>query len=57
MVGINLIKNLYALVSIRIPLEIVPFNGKLNFDSKNDSKSNIVIVVVIIMMIMIKKMV
>ena len=37
MAGINLIKSLKA----RAPLEAVPTNGKLKFDSKNnDSKSN-----------------
>ena len=41
MVGINVIKNLKALISVRFSLETVPTNGKLNFDSKNDdSKSN-----------------
>ena len=41
MAGINLIKNLYALICIRVSLEMLPNNGKLKFDSKNnDSKSN-----------------
>ena len=41
MAGINLIKNLKALISVRVPLETVPTNGKFKFDSKNnDSKSN-----------------
>ena len=41
MAGINLIKNLKALISVRVLLEIVPTNGKFKFDSKNyDSKSN-----------------
>ena len=41
MVGINVIKNLKALISVRFSLETVPTNGKLKFDSKNDdSKSN-----------------
>ena len=41
MTGINLMKNLKALISFRDPLETVPTNGKLKFDSKNnDSKSN-----------------
>ena len=41
MAGINLIKNLKALISVRFYLETVPTNGKLKFDSKNnDSKSN-----------------
>ena len=41
MTGINLIKNLNALISIRVPLENVPTNGKFKIDSKNnDSKSN-----------------
>ena len=41
MAGINLIKNLKALISVRVPLETVPTNGKLKFDIKNnDSKSN-----------------
>ena len=30
-----------SIISVRVPLEIVPANGKLKFDSKNnDSKSN-----------------
>ena len=41
MAEINLIKNLKALISVRVPLEIVPTNGKFKFDSKiNDSISN-----------------
>ena len=41
MAGINLIKNLKALISVRVPLETAPTNGKFKFDSKNnDSKSN-----------------
>ena len=41
MAGINLIKNLKALISVRVPLKAVPTNGKLKFDNKyNDSKSN-----------------
>ena len=48
MAEINLIKNLEALISVRVPLKTVPTNGKLKFtngklkfDSKNnDSKSN-----------------
>ena len=41
MARINLIKSLKTLISVRIPLEIVPTNEKLKFDSKNnDSKSN-----------------
>ena len=41
MAGINLIKNLKTLIFVRIPLEIVPTNEKLKFDSKNNgSKSN-----------------
>ena len=41
MAGINLLKNLKALISVRVPLETVPTNGKLRFDSKNNvSKSN-----------------
>ena len=41
MVEINLIKNLKALISFRVPLETVPTNEKLKLDSKNnDSKSN-----------------
>ena len=40
MAEINLIKNLKARISLRVPLEIVSTNGKLKFDSKNnDSKS------------------
>ena len=40
MAEINLIKNLKARISVRVPLEIVSTNGKLKFDSKNnDSKS------------------
>ena len=33
MAGINLIKNLKALISVRVPLETVP---KFKFDSKNN---------------------
>ena len=41
MAGRNLIKNLKALISVRVPLETVPISGKFNFDSKsNDSESN-----------------
>ena len=42
MAGINLINNLKALISVRVPVEtIIPTNEKLKFDSKNnDSKSN-----------------
>ena len=41
MAGKNLIKNLYTIIYVRVPLETLPTNGKLKFDSKNnDSKSN-----------------
>ena len=41
MAGISLIKNLEALISVKLLLETVPTNGKCKFDSKNnDSKSN-----------------
>ena len=41
MAGKNLKKNLQALISVRVPLEIVLTNGKLKVDSENnDSKSN-----------------
>ena len=41
MAGINLIKNLKAFISVTVPLETVPTNGKLKFYSKNnDTKSN-----------------
>ena len=40
MAGINLIKNLKALISIRVPLETLPTNGKLKFGSNNDLRSN-----------------
>ena len=41
MVGISLKKNSKALICIGVPLETVPTNGNLKFDSKNnDSKSN-----------------
>ena len=41
MAGINLIKNFKTLISVRVPEETVPTNGKLKFYSKNnDSKSN-----------------
>ena len=41
MTGKNLIKNLQALISVRVPEEIVLTNGKLKVDSENnDSKSN-----------------
>ena len=33
MAGINLIKNLKALISFRVLLEILPTNGKLKFES------------------------
>ena len=36
MAGINLIKNIKALISVRVPLETVPTNGKLKFDSKSN---------------------
>ena len=37
MAGINLIKNLKFLISVRVPLETVLSNGKFEFD--NDLKS------------------
>ena len=41
MARMNLIKSLKDLISVRVPLETVPTNGKFKFDSKiNDSKSN-----------------
>ena len=41
MAGINLIKNLKALISVRVHLETISTNGKFKFDSKNnDWKSN-----------------
>ena len=41
MAQINLIENLKALISVRVPLETVPTNIKFKFNSKNnDSKSN-----------------
>ena len=40
MAGINLIKNLKVLISIRVPLETLPTNGKLKFGSNNDLRSN-----------------
>ena len=36
MAGINLIRNLKAPISFRVPLETVPINGNLKFDSKNN---------------------
>ena len=36
----NLIKNLKALISVRFPLEAIPTNGKLKFDSKNNDSEN-----------------
>ena len=40
MLGINLIKNLQALISVRVPLETIPTKGKLKFDCKNVLNSN-----------------
>ena len=41
MAGINLIKNLKLLISVRARLETVPTNGEFTFGSKsNDSESN-----------------
>ena len=41
MTGKNLIKNFQALISVRVPGDIVLTNGKLKVDSENnDSKSN-----------------
>ena len=40
MAGINLIKNLKALNSVRVPLETVPTNGKCKFNSKNNDLKN-----------------
>ena len=41
MAEINVIKNLKTPIFVRVPLETVPTDGKLKFDSKNnDSKSN-----------------
>ena len=38
--GINLIKNLQALIFVRVPLETLPTDRKLNFNSNNiDSKN------------------
>ena len=39
--GINPIKHFQAFISVRVPLETLPTNGKLTFDSNNtDQKSN-----------------
>lgn len=39
-VGINLIKTRYALISVRIPLETLPTNVKLNKNNKDNWTSN-----------------
>ena len=40
MTGINLTKNLQALISIRIPLNTLPTYGKLKCDSENNNLSS-----------------
>ena len=40
MVGANLIKTRYALISVRIPLETLPTNVKLNKNNKDNWTSN-----------------
>ena len=40
MVGVNLIKTRYALISVRIPLETLPTNVKLNKNNKDNWTSN-----------------
>ena len=41
MVEINIIKDVKCLISVRVPLETIPTNGKLKFDNKNyDSTTN-----------------
>ena len=40
MAEINLIKNVKALNSVRVPLETVPTNGKCKFNSKNNDLKN-----------------
>ena len=41
MAGIVLMKNLQALISVRVPLETLPTDGKRTFDSNNnDSECN-----------------
>ena len=40
MVGINFIKTRYALISVRIPLETLPTNVKLNKNNKDNWTSN-----------------
>lgn len=40
MVGINFIKTRYALISVRIPLETLPTNVKLNENNKDNWTSN-----------------
>ena len=41
MAGIILMKNLQALISVRVPLETLPTDGKRKFDSNNnDSECN-----------------
>ena len=40
MVGVNLIKTRYALISVRIPLETLPTNVKLNKNNKDIWTSN-----------------
>ena len=41
MAGIILMKNLQALISVRVPLETLPTDGKCKFDSNNnDSECN-----------------
>ena len=39
MVGISLKKNSKALICIGVPLETVPTNGNLKFDSKNNDNN------------------
>ena len=40
MAGINLIKNFKALISITVPLDAVPTNGKLKFGNKNNDSGS-----------------
>ena len=44
MAGVNLIKNLKTLISVRIPLETVTTNGKFKFDSNNNNSKVIIVI-------------
>ena len=53
MAGMNLIKKLNALISVRVLLEIVPSNGKVNLIVKITIRKAVIVIAVVIIMIII----